>query len=263
LAGGNSVNLTIRKVNNAIRLTNDQIIKITNPDGLMMLNSESSTRLNSALYTETAISNVNLIKEFYITPDQTITSVPTNYGAFVCFNMINLSYVDVRLPQTITTIGDNFCGSMLRSCSSLTSLPSDFNLPQNISGISVHGFCNGMFFNCTSLQSLPNNFNLPQGMFAIQGDYFCDMMFRDCSSLTSLPSGFNLPQNISKMGNVSLRYMFNGCTSLTSLPNGFNLPQALSGALGAGLSQYMFSGCSKLASLPIGFNLPQNISHSN
>ena len=79
---------------------------------------------------------------------------------------------------------------------------------------------------CTSLTSMPSGFNLPTGITSV-GDNFLAYCWYDCTSLSSMPSGFNLPTGITSVGGSFLRYCWLGCTSLTSMPVGFNLPTGI------------------------------------
>jgi hypothetical protein len=55
------------------------------------------------------------------------------------------------------------------------------------------------WYNCTSLSSMPSGFNLPTGITTV-GDYFIGYCWGNCTSLTSMPSGFNLPTGITTVG---------------------------------------------------------------
>jgi hypothetical protein len=199
-------------------LTNGSKVKITNPDGLMTLNSYATDRLNDTTFTSEAISNVNLIKAFTITPNQTITVANDTYGSHLCREMVNLTKVNVHLPKNITEVGDYFCSQLFEDCGALQSLPSDFNLPQNITKVGSD-FCRSMFEG-TSLISLPSNFNLPQGIVDSSYVYanMCRSMFYDCTYLACLPSNFSLPMNMTGIQNSvkMFQYMFFNCSSLQS-----------------------------------------------
>jgi hypothetical protein len=181
---------------NEIILTDGTVVKIIDPDGLMVLGSMSDDRLDNIPYTSEPIASVDLIKEIYITPDQTITHAPTNYGDSLCANMSYLTKTDIQIPHGIESTFSDFCREMFNECISLTSFSSEFNLPPNLTSPGG-SFCRGMFNGCTSLTSLPNGFNLPQGISGIQAGNFCATMFQNCTSLTSLPINFNLPQGVS------------------------------------------------------------------
>ena len=142
-----------------------------------------------------------------------------------------------------TTIGDYFLASCWLNCSSLSSMPSGFNLP---SGITIAGgnFLAYCWYGCTSLTSMPSGFNLPSGI-TIAGDYFLYSCWHNCSSLSSMPSGFNLPSGITTVGSDFLLYCWLGCTSLTSMPVGFNLPSGITSA-GGNFLAYCWYNCTAL-----------------
>ena len=121
---------------------------------------------------------------------------------------------DVYFNETSlgTTIGNCFLVSLFRGCTSLTSLPSDFNLPTNITSTG-DGFLYTCFSNCTSLTSMPSGFNLPTGITSIGGTFlgFC---WSGCTGLTSMPMGFNMPTGITSSGTNFLYRCWYDCTLL-------------------------------------------------
>ena len=127
-----------------------------------------------------------------------------------------------------TTIGDYFLYECWYGCSSLTSMPSGFNLPSGITSVGSNflGYC---WSECSSLTSMPSGFNLPSGITTI-GDYFLYYSWRYCTSLTSMPVGFNLPSGITRAGAYFLSNCWTNCSSLTSMPSGFNLPSGITDA---------------------------------
>jgi hypothetical protein len=251
------VNVTIPFAINGILLDDGSKVKITNPDGLMVLNLGTNTRLNSETFTSAAIANVNVIKAFSIVPDQTLTTALDNYGKYLCNNMTKLEAIYIKLPPKINNVGASFCHAMFSGCTSLASLPQNFNLPQSINSVGID-FCKIMFSYCTSLKSLPTNFNLPPLLSNVAGDFF-SYMFANCTSLQFLPTDFNLPQNIkSDSLDNFCEGMFSGCESLFSLPFDFTIPQSITNVRGY-FCRDMFSDCVSLLSLPINFNLPQSL----
>jgi len=130
---------------------------------------------------------------------------------------------------------------MFSGCSSLTMLPSSFNLPAGIRTVGTN-FCNYMFSGCSSLTLLPSSFNLPAGITTV-GNTFCSGMFSGCSSLTSLSNNFNLPAGITTVGTSFCSGMFESCSSLGALLSSFNLPAGIT-TVGSGFCSGMFSGCS-------------------
>ena len=155
-----------------------------------------------------------------------------------------------------TTIGNYFLAYCWYDCSSLSSMPSGFNLP---SGITTVGnfFLTSCWYGCSSLSSMPSGFNLPSDITTV-GDYFLYLCWLNCSSLASMPSGFNIPSGITSAGNNFLYYCWYNCSSLTSMPSGFNLPSGIT-TVGDYFLYYCWNGCSSLSSMPSGFNLPSGI----
>jgi hypothetical protein len=84
-------------------------------------------------------------------------------------------------------------------------------------------FC---WFGCTSLSSMPSGFNLPTGITSV-GSSFLAYCWNNCTSLSSMPSGFNLPTGITSVGSSFLYECWYGCTALTSMPSGFNIPTGI------------------------------------
>ena len=118
------------------------------------------------------------------------------------------------------------CERMFYGCSSLASLPEDFN-PSSATN------CERMFNGCSSLVSLPEGFNPSSATN-------CTYMFYGCSSLQSLDVSAWDMSGVTSCGN-----MFNGCSSLTSLDvSAWNMSSVTS-------CIYMFYGCSSLQSLDV------------
>ncbi len=111
-----------------------------------------------------------------------------------------------------TTVGNAFLFNCWYSCSSLTSMPSGFNLPSGITSVG-NDFLNTCWFNCLSLTSMPSGFNLPSSIISVGSSFLSNCWFY-CSSLTSMPSGFNLPSSIISVGSNFLSYCWYGCTNL-------------------------------------------------
>jgi hypothetical protein len=204
-------------------------------------------------------TNLVLGNKFCFAPScDDFLSVGSYFANRMFFGCVALTTLpaDFNLPQNITMVASNFTNGMFENCASLTALPTGFNFPKNITTVGS-SFASAIFFGCTSLTTLPIGFNIPQNITTAE-DNFVASMFRSCSSLTVLPTGFNLPQNITTVGDHFVERIFQGCTILTALPIGFNLPQNISTA-GDWFAFDMFYECSTLATLPTGFNLPQNI----
>ena len=88
---------------------------------------------------------------------------------------------------------------MFYECSSLSSLPDGFSIP-NVTNASY------MFYDCKNISSLPAGFSAPNVTNA-------DSMFYNCYSLSSLPDGFSIP-------NVTFAPdMFRGCYKLSAIGN--------------------------------------------
>jgi len=111
--------------------------------------------------------------------------------------------------DNVTVVGAYFLRYMFYGCSMLTTLPSDFNIPQSIMTVG-NNFCHCMFYGCSSLITLPNNFNLPPNIITV-GDAFCRLMFHNCTSLGVLPAYFSIPQGITSVGASFCGEMFQGC----------------------------------------------------
>jgi len=155
-----------------------------------------------------------------------------------------------------TTIGNSFLYSCWNGCTSLTSMPSGFNIPTGITSVGGD-FLNDCWYGCTSLTSMPSGFNLPTGITSV-GGYFLSYCWGKCTSLSSMPSGFNLPTGITTVGNYFLSYCWQNCTSLTSMPSGFNIPTGIT-SVGGSFLRSCWDGCTSLTSMPSGFNLPTGI----
>ena len=183
-------------------------------------------------------SDAQANKNKVVSPDSPLTLAmfadanATVVGNGVCYNMFyNCKGIGFHLGENfgfhsswdnVTTVGDSFC-AMFRGCTALSSLPSNFNLPQGITTVG-DSFCGHMFRGCTALSSLPNNFNLPQGITTV-GTHSCNYMFDGCTALSSLPNNFNLPQGITTVGAYFCNYMFNGCDHDNfKVPTGFRFP---------------------------------------
>jgi hypothetical protein len=75
-------------------------------------------------------------------------------------------------------------------CTSLTGLPSDFNLPQSLTTVGEQAF--GYMFNeCAALSSLPTSFAFPTNLIVTNGR-FAWRMFAYTTSLTNNISPINL-----------------------------------------------------------------------
>ena len=165
---------------------------------------------------------------------------------------------DVYFNETSlgTTIGNYFLYNCWRDCTSLSSMPSGFNLPTDITSVGSY-FLSNCWRDCTSLSSMPSGFNLPTGITSV-GNYFLYFCWYGCTSLSSMPSGFNLPTGITSVGSYFLSNCWQNCTSLISMPSGFNLPTGIT-SVGSYFLYFCWYGCTSLSSMPSGFNLPTGI----
>ncbi len=168
------------------------------------------------------------------------------------------SCTDVYFNETSlgTTIGDYFLYNCWRGCSSLTSMPSGFNIPTGITSVG-NSFLSGCWYVCSSLSSMPAGFNLPTGITSV-GNSFLSFCWHSCSNLTSMPAGFNLPTGITSVGSDFLGGCWQNCSSLSSMPSGFNIPTGITSVGNSFLSGCWYV-CSSLSSMPAGFNLPTGI----
>ena len=155
------------------------------------------------------------------------------------------SCTDVYFNETSlgATVGDNFLRYCWRGCTSLSSMPTGFNLPTGITSVGGN-FLYYCWCDCTSLTSMPSGFNLPTGITSV-GSGFLYQCWRDCTSLSSMPSGFNLPTGITTVGSDFLYSCWDGCTSLTSMPSGFNLPTGIT-SVGGNFLAYCWYDCTLL-----------------
>jgi len=166
---------------------------------------------------------------------------------------------DVYFNETSlgATVGNNFLYYCWRDCTSLSSMPSGFNIPTGITSVG-DSFLESCWRGCTSLSSMPAGFNIPTGITSV-GYNFLYNCWNGCTSLSSMPAGFNLPTGITSVGNYFLESCWRGCTSLSS--NAcleFNLPTGIT-SVGNSFLNSCWSGCTSLSSMPIGFNLPTGI----
>jgi hypothetical protein len=155
-----------------------------------------------------------------------------------------------------TTVGNYFLYSCWYGCTSLSSMPSGFNLPTGITSVGDR-FLSNCWHGCTSLSSMPTGFNLPTGITTV-GNLFLYYCWYNCTSLTSMPSGFNIPAGITTVGSDFLSSCWYNCTSLTSMPSGFNIPAGIT-TVGSFFLAYCWYNCTALSSMPSGFNLPTGI----
>ena len=107
---------------------------------------------------------------------------------------------NLRLPYT--TLADYCYNSMFKSCSSLTTPPTE--LPAT----TLAKYCYGvMFGGCSSLTTPPTE--LPATTLA----YFCyERMFSDCTSLTTTPTLL-----ATTLADYCYKDMFNSCSKLNSI----------------------------------------------
>ena len=134
------------------------------------------------------------------------------------FGCTALTYVSNGYLKT--TSSATSAQSMLRGCSSLTTVP--------LFDLSKVTITLAMLRDCTSLTSVPL-FNLARVTDA-------SYMFHNCTSLTTVPL-FNLSSATTTLS------MFFNCTSLTTVPL-FNLTSAIN-------SSYMFYTCTSLTTVPL------------
>ena len=135
--------------------------------------------------------------------------------------------VSMFADANATVVGDGVCLYMFNACTGIGfHLGENFGFHSEWNRVTTVGeaFCIGMFSNCSTLSSLSSNFNLPQGITTV-GDSFCYDMFLDCASLASLPSNFNIPQGITTVGDYFCYSMFYGCYHDNfQVPAGFRFP---------------------------------------
>ncbi len=123
---------------------------------------------------------------------------------------------DVYFNETSlgATVGNNFLRSCWRGCTSLTSMPSGFNIPTGITSVG-DSFLYYCWRDCTSLTSMPSGFNIPTGITTV-GNNFLASCWQNCISLSSMPAGFNLPTGITSVGNYFLSTCWYDCTLLNA-----------------------------------------------
>jgi hypothetical protein len=111
-----------------------------------------------------------------------------------------------------TSVGNHFLSDCWRNCTSLSSMPSGFNIPTGITTVG-NGFLSNCWSSCTSLTSMPSGFNIPTGITTV-GNGFLSGCWNNCTLLTSMPSGFNIPTGITSVGSDFLYRCWYNCTLL-------------------------------------------------
>jgi len=159
------------------------------------------------------------------------------------------------IPSGISTVGDNFMQQTF-SYNDITTMPSGFNLPTEITGTVGNNFLNGTWAFCASLTSMPTGFNLPTGITTV-GDYFLASAWYT-TSLTSMPAGFNLPTGITTVGNFFLQHTFRD-SDFTSMPVGFQIPTGITGSVGTNFMDSTWNQNQSLETMPSGFDIPNGI----
>ncbi|MCL2135924.1 MAG: leucine-rich repeat protein [Coriobacteriia bacterium] len=201
---------------------------------------------------------VNLIEAPATAGWEGITSVGAYFAAgmfYECSSLVSLPE-DFNLPQGLRSVESGFASFMFSKCSNLVSLPQAFNLPQSIASADDL-FASNMFYECHRLTALPKGFSLPKCQTEA-GRSYAEGMFRNCFSLQDIGDSFSFPKDLSVVGDYFASDMFAKCNSLQSLPKSFNLPQSLT-EVGANFASKMFSDCTSLQGLPKNFNIPQSI----
>ncbi|WP_180953031.1 leucine-rich repeat protein [Eggerthella timonensis] len=145
-------------------------------------------------------------------------------------NLSDLS--EFRFPEGAADVTHTFA-----RCTSLTSLPSDFFIPDFVT------ILDGLFHN-GGLESLPATFTLPSGATNVNA-------MLGWSNITALPDGFVLPPSVK-----TAAYLFSS-TPLEKLPSSFLLPEGIQE------TRSMFAECAQLASLPDGFKIPKNVNRAD
>ena len=147
--------------------------------------------------------------------------------------------------DTITAVGNNFCMSMLYSCSGASFTMNDvFNLPQNIQTCG-NNFCRQMFGYCSGASFAMNDvFNLPQALITC-GIEFCRSLFVGCMGASfTMNDVFNLPQALITCGDNFCNAMFSECRGSSFTMNAiFNTPPQLSASTRTGFYSSMFFNC--------------------
>ena len=103
---------------------------------------------------------------------------PSDYEWSYTFNgCVNLSLApSFEGWEGIIWAGHYFAAFLFNDCSSLTVLPTDFNLPKDLTSVGS-GFAYSMFGNCTSLAALPAGFNLPQDIETSEAGFASYMFY--------------------------------------------------------------------------------------
>jgi len=203
------------------------------------------------------ITAINSCTDVYFNETSLGSTVGNNFLYYCWYNCSSLTSMPsgFNLPTGITSVGNYFLGYCWSYCK-LTSMPTGFNLPTGITSVGYE-FLTNCWYNCSSLTSMPSGFNLPTGITSV-GNFFLSGCWRKCTSLTSMPAGFNLPTGITSVGNNFIYNCWNGCTSLNSMPSGFNLPTGIT-SVGNYFLDSCWQDCTALTSMPSGFNLPTGI----
>lgn len=162
-----------------------------------------------------------------------------------CYKLSGFSE-SFNVPSTCINLYKTFY-----SCSSLVSLPTNFNLKTDINPEII---LESTFENCTSLTGLTNDFNFPNEVSTLKN------LFKNCTSLTYIGSSLIFPAKVKTMHGL-----FNNCKSLTSCPS------TSSNGTVTGLNLHLsnvkdisclFKNCQKLKTLPDTFSLPSGITES-
>jgi len=126
---------------------------------------------------------------------------PNNEWALTFNGCVNLKVApSFEGWEGIKWVGNNFASSMFSGCSSLTTLPEGFNLPQDLTYVGSN-FASSMFSGCSSLEALPAGFNLPQSVEAPAGGFANSMFYKAGGPSFQINDEFCLPE-----GAFSLTY---------------------------------------------------------
>ncbi len=158
------------------------------------------------------LTDANIIEGGEVYFHNEYQSFTTTNNAIGSFMFYNCKLKNVKLPKSVTTIGNN----AFHYCTDLVSV----DIPKNVTTIGSEAF---RF--CSNLTSI----TIPDGVTSISG-----YAFYNCSNLTSI----NIPDGVTSIGG----YAFHNCSNLTSI----TIPDGVTS-----ISEYAFSRCSSLTSIDI------------
>lgn len=149
-----------------------------------------------------------------------------------CTSLTHLSNKLFKNNLDITNL-DYFC----ENCTSLTSLPDNFTLPNTISSLV------NTFNNCTQLLNLPTTLKFPENLLNLEN--FC----KNCIKLTEIPSTIWPEHGFTEEAQINIHHAFNNCYNVTGTVPQYKLWNAninWTPEEETGIEPYTFKYCSGL-----------------